>query len=249
MNIQLYPPDKQLNKCFILVGGSGDSVETLQPFIKAVSVVLPEHSICSFTFSSQHDNNLLKQQSIELQQIFSQLESEYSFGTYDIFATSMGAYATVELLQDEQVRQKINNVMFFDPADYYQNLQFTSVDGEITWSGYQPYKPTEPTISDKLANLTGTSPTVDVVHFTIRNHGMNGYVDSDYSSRSIDHSGANPRLSTDMVKAFFFKTAPLNRGQYLEINNVPHGFLRDGDLVANVNIIILLIQRLLTKVH
>lgn len=247
MEIQLYPDRKKLKKCLILVGGSGDSIDSLQPLVRAISNVLPEHLICSFTFSSESNVDLLKQQSVELQQVLSKLESNCNFDAYDIFATSMGAYATVELLQDKQVCQKINSVIFFDPADYYQNLKIKSADEEITWSGYQPYKPIKPTISDKLMNLSTHLPSIHVVHCIVRNHGINGYVDSTHTMRDIDHSEAYSRLSTNMVKAFLLKAPFANQGQYLEVNNMPHGFLRDGNIQNNITIVASLIKRLLTS--
>lgn len=236
MEIQLTPSNtKGKTKCLLLIGGTGDTIEKFQPLGEHLEQLLPDHAICTFSLSqrSEEGTSLLDVQEDELSEIISQLTAEHSFSEYDLFATSMGAYAAVKVLMHPEYRKVIRRVVFFDPADYYISDTFSDPDKEITWSGYQQYSPNRPVISSELSNYQG-SARVDVVHLTVRNHGPNGYQESDFAKRGIDSPGCFPRLNTAMVKKFYENTPVGNRGEYREVGNLPHGFFRDGNIKANL---------------
>jgi len=232
MQIVISPP-KKLSKCLVLVGGSGDSSEKFLPLVTQINLQIPETNVCTFTFSS-HSNteSILDIQARELEEVIEQLSAEYGFQSIDIFATSMGAYATIKLLASNQYSSLIRKVILFDPADYYVSAIFKDTE-DVTWSGAEQYEPTQKVISQELTSITG-NVQISVVHLTLRNYGARGYLEKDYVNRGKDESKGYPRLSTEMVKNFYTQITPSNRGKYLELSAVPHGFLRDGDIASNL---------------
>jgi hypothetical protein len=233
MKISLYPTDLVSPKCLVLVGGSGDTSEGFDPLVQAISNKLIDYSICTFNFStSSKTESILDVQARELNDVMGQLTTDNRFKQIDIFATSMGAYATIKLLQNNHYSKIIRNVILYDPADYYLSAKFADSD-DVTWSGPQQYVPKSKVISDELKEIEGKCK-ITVVHLTLRNYGQDGYIDNSYSDRSIDHSGGYPRLCTDMVRAMFDKIPLKNKGRYIEESNVPHAILRDGNIKANI---------------
>lgn len=235
MNIHLFPEGEEKGKCLLLVGGSGDTAERFTPLVSLLSKQLPQHTVCTFTMSSscQNGESLLEKQAKELGEVMEQLKSNNKFTKFDLFCTSMGAYAAVKVLTNPTYSQLFDKVIFFDPADYYLSSSFGSADGELTWSGYMEYVPNESLISDELKQYQGDAK-IDVVHLTLRNHCFEGYIDEKYEDRGKDHSEAYPRLNTKMVKNFYENTPTNNRGTYTEVGDLPHGFIRDGDIQKNL---------------
>jgi hypothetical protein len=219
----------------LLVGGSGDTAEIFRPLVEKLSLKLPEHEIATFSLSSGvgDGENLLEAQTGELTEVMRQLIDAGRFMKYDIFCTSMGAFPTIKLLIDPDLNNQIRKVVFFDPADYYLSASFSKAEGEITWSGSKRYLPEEPVISGELNKYKGEA-VIDVVHLTLRNWSSDGYLDKEYRDRGRDYPGAFPRLSTDMVKSFYEMAPKKNRGKYVEVGGVPHGFMRDGNVQKNI---------------
>lgn len=246
MEIHLFPTGEVREKCLLLVGGSGDTAERFTPLVEQLSKRLLKHTICTFTMSStcKEGESLLEQQAKELTEVVEQLVEQHKFAKFDLFCTSMGAYAAVKALVDPKYRQLFDKVIFFDPADYYLSSKFGSADGKLTWSGYMDYSPTEPLVSDELKQYQG-EVTIHVVHLTLRNHGTNGYVEAKYEDRGMDHVEAFPRLNTKMVKRFYENTPSKNRGTYLEVTDLPHGFIRDGGIQSNLVKVANVITRLM----
>ncbi len=237
MEIFLNPPSTTKNKCLVLIGGVGDPAEIFDPLINMLTNKLPNHTICTFTFSQKSNKiGLLELQSQELIEVLSQLIHQHNFKAIDLWCTSMGSYSTVKALLDQDYAQSISHAIFFDPADYYLDDQTQDVEQENTWSGYQRYNPTKPTVSSTLPALQ-SNVIIDVVHLTVRNHSSFGYLESDYGNRSLDNPQGFPRLNTEMVKTFYTHTPPKNRGEYLEINNLPHAIFRDGNVTHNLQTI------------
>lgn len=235
MDIQLFPAGEERERCLLLVGGSGDTAEKFSPLAEQLSQRLSHHTICTFTVSNScnEGESLLDKQSAELGEVMGQLISQHKFTKLDIFCTSMGAYVAVKVLINPAYRQLFDKVIFFDPADYYLSSHFDSADREITWSGYMEYLPKELLVSDELKKYEGEA-TINVVHLTVHNHGPKGYVDEKYEDRGKDHSDAFPRLNTMMVKKFYANTPAKNKGMYVEVSDLPHGFIRDGDIQTNL---------------
>lgn len=235
MDIYLFPRDEMRERCLLLVGGSGDTVERFAPLVSLLSKRLFRHTICTFTLSNScnEGESLLENQVGELDEVMKQLISQSKFAKLDLFCTSMGAYAAVKILTNPGYSQLFEKVIFFDPADYYLSSSFGSADGELTWSGYMEYLPGEPVVSGELKGYEGEA-MIHVVHLTVRNHGSKGYVKKKHEERGKDEPGAYPRLNTEMVKKFFENTPEKNRGKYVEISDLPHGFIRDGDIQTNL---------------
>ncbi len=235
MQIFLNPPTTTNDKCLILIGGVGDPSEIFKPLINKLVSPLPNHTICTFTFSQKsNDVSLLNLQSKELGEVINQLINRHNFKKLDLWCTSMGSYATAKALLNHDYAHSINHAIFFDPADYYLDDIAMDVEQETTWSGYQDYQPTKPTISTQMTKLASKT-IVDVVHLTVRNHGNKGYIETDYLRRNIDIPSGFARLNTQMVKSFYKNTPTVNKGKYIEINNLPHAIFRDGDIEYNLN--------------
>jgi hypothetical protein len=238
MKIKLTPPPPLRGKCLVIVGGSGDTAEKFSPLTDSLAKELPDYTICSFGLSSkvEEDNNLLEVQVRELEEVFDQLISQYAFVEYTIFCTSMGAYSTIRILNNPKYSELISTVIFFDPADYYtgEELKFANADSEITWSGYADYSPTQPVISSELKDYNGQA-TMHVVHLTVKNHGPSGYVEDVKRFRGDDSPGGHPRLNTNMVKKYYSNIPKPNLGEYLEVPNLPHALVRDGNISRNIS--------------
>lgn len=237
MKLILNPLTTKNEKCLVLIGGVGDPAEIFKPLVSKLANRLPDHTICTFTFSQKSSGiSLLDLQSKELGEVLNQLINHHNFKTLDLWCTSMGSYATVNVLIDPAYSKHISHAIFFDPADYYLDDLAMNVEQETTWSGYQDYKPTKPTIITQMAKLTSET-IVSVVHLSVRNHGRSGYIESEYSRRNIDNPTGFTRLNTRMVKSFYDNTPEPNRGKYLEIDNLPHAVFRDGDVEYNLQTI------------
>ncbi len=245
MLIQLTTQKEIRKNSLILVGGSGDPIEKFQPFANILSSNLTEYTIVTFTLSQHsNDSDLLKIQSRELTEVIDQLMSEFSFQKLDLWCTSMGAYAAIKALQDDKYKNSFGTIIFFDPADYYLEARISDADKAGTWSGPQDYSPIAPTISMELQN-TDSSSLIHVVHLVLRNYSEDGYIASVYQDRGIDHESEFPRLNTAMVESFYKYIPSQNKGEYIEVADVPHGFIRDGNIELNLQRIANVTQSLL----
>lgn len=245
MKITVYPTDPIHENCLVLVGGSGDTTEGFQPLVKKISEKLSDYSICTFSFSTQSETeSLLDLQSSELVEVFSEITTKHNFKKIDVFCTSMGAYATIRLLNNTEYQNFINQVIMYDPADYYLSAKFANSD-DVTWSGPLEYSPSKPVISSELSTVSGNS-VVSVVHLTLRNYGVNGYLQKEFKNRGMDDPSGYPRLSTEMVKALYSKIPTAIKGEYVEQPMVPHAILRDGNIEENIHNVVDIITDILT---
>lgn len=246
MKITIYPSDPIQENCLILVGGSGDTTEGFEPLVTKISEKLPDYSICTFSFSTQSETeSLLDLQSSELAEVFSEITTKYNFKKIDVFCTSMGAYSTIRLLNNEKYQNFVSRVIMYDPADYYQSAKFANSD-DVTWSGPQEYNPSKPVISSELSTISGNC-VVSVVHLTLRNYGVKGYMQKEFKNRGMDDLSGYPRLCTEMVKSIYAKIPPTNKGEYVEQPMVPHAILRDGNIEKNLENVVVLVSDMLTS--
>jgi hypothetical protein len=141
----------------------------------------------------------------------------------------MGAYSTSIVLTKAKYSEVIKHVIFVDPADYHLDHTGNEIS---TWSGGDEYPPEYPTVSQELAKIDNPDLRVEVVNLTIRNCVDGKYVDS--AERGKDFENGDPRLNDKMVKSFYSNTPKRNKGRYVELNHVPHAFMRDGDISGNV---------------
>ncbi len=243
MNIELSKKESHHDKCLLLVGGDGDTIDVFSRLANDLDKALSNYRICSFDFSTEttSDERLLDIQAKELELVCQQLLDNHHVANITIWCTSRGAYATSKLLAKNIFNERISHVIMFDPSDYY-----TKISGLGTWSGYQDYLPKSQVVSDVLTNIKGNT-IVDVVHLTLRNYGPKGYFESEYINRGIDNPLGFHRLNTLMVKSFYSKLPQMNKGVYLEINTIPHGFVRDGDLQKNYERVVKSIKKLIIK--
>lgn len=232
------------SRCLVLVGGSGDTAEGFLPLVEQLSQKLPSTNIITFTFSSaSKTENILELQSRELFEVLEQISSDNHFKSIDIFETSKGAYATIKLLSSNKYSNLINKVILFDPADYYMSAKFGE-SKDSTWSGSAIYNPTSPVVSDLLSEVSGRVK-ISVIHLTLHNYGPSDYLENTYHKRGEDNPIGYPRLSTEMVKNMYKKIPKNNKGEYLELNDVPHAILRDGDISKNISNTVIATARLL----
>lgn len=230
----------QSTKCLILVGGSGDTSLGFKPLIRGLKKELPDYTIISFTFSSiASSGNILENQAKELDEVFQQVIKKKMINSIDIFCTSMGAFSTIRLISTGMAPNIIRRVIMFDPADYYKNTK-----ADHTWSGRDSYSPAQELISDELRNLSANL-LIDVVHLTLRNYGENGYIHEKFVDRGQDNIKGYSRLNSKMVKDIHEKIPAKDKGKYIEVSNVPHAFLRDGNIPNNIQSVAKLASSLL----
>ncbi|MFA6004981.1 MAG: hypothetical protein WC775_00660 [Patescibacteria group bacterium] len=225
-----YFPLSGSNEAVIFVGGSGDTRNTFNALVLELQK-RTNRPVVTFSFSGVEENKqpTLNQQTSDLLEILQYSKSMLKFSSIAILCTSMGAYSTTEALLDKQFDPFISKVVFIDPADYYIT-EAQSLNPK-TWSGFESYNPNKETISQKLAKIS-SSVIIDVIHSFLRNHGPNGYLP--VADRGSDKFGYFPRLSTLMVKSFFDFTPDKNKGSYIEDEQIPHAFMRDGDIDKNI---------------
>lgn len=230
----LYPKDRTTS-CFLIVGGLGDRGEDYSELIRILKSQLTQYTFCTFTLSQSASSNdeLLAIQTRELEEVVTDLIHKDSFETITIYTSSMGAFATTQLIVNPKCGNYVNRVLYFDPADYYLEGNATKSSGSVTWSGHEDFNPERPTVSSLLLNMQGDMK-IDVVHFTIKNYGPMGYYGDNFLDRGVGHADCFPRLNTQMVKSFYLNTPIPNRGRYLELDNLPHGYFRDGYLEKNL---------------
>lgn len=245
MQLTFHPGKFESKQCLIMVGGSGDTADRFAPVVKQISRHLPNTEICTFTMTETTDPSLTHDTQVkEVEEVIEMLLTKHLFKRIDIFCTSMGAYSTSFLLNNPKYSQAINRVIFFDPADYYTDHNLANKQGN-SWSGPDDYLPVGEVASDKLRGVR-SNLLAHVVKLTVRNYGKNGYVYPDYDKRGEDVAWEYPRLNTKMVMSFYDKLPGTNKGQYIEINHLPHAFLRDGNIEENQKQVVSLIVDLLS---
>lgn len=186
---------------------------------------------------SQSLNTIIEDSTTVVQQLF------LKYRRVHLVCTSTGAVPTVFLLNDTVWKEKIGTVVLLDPADYYiPTSEDTQLFGNYQWGGAAVYSPTQKTVSDMLLEYKGNAK-IHVVGFTLRNTNGTSYYS--HESRHLDHKHGFPRMNQEMVRAFYNKTPPQNRGEYLLLNDVPHAYVRDGLVEKNILALTELIARLL----
>lgn len=229
---------KQNKVCLIIVGGFGDKGDDYSDLVDLLKHNLPSLAYCTFTLTQVEKDidTLLYKQAEELEVLASTLLKRDNFSKLILYTSSMGAFATTMLVTNPKFSKYISHVLYFDPADYYLTGNVTRPSGSITWAGHESYKPNKPTASSLLKKLQGNIK-VNVIHFTIKNYGPDGYCTSNLIERGKDWENGCTRLSTDMVKNFYENIPIANKGKYLEVSNLPHGYFRDGDIKQNIQIL------------
>ncbi len=241
MQFDFYPSKEGSSSCLILVGGTGDTKERYASLAVLLNQALPSISICATTLTEKPSlQETLTLQQEELVEVCHELADKHQVDSIHIYATSMGAYSTCFLLANTEYSNKLRQVIFYDPADYYLDNN----SEEYTWTGFAEYSPGRAVVSSLLKNVSGRA-LVHVVHLTLRNYGPSGYSTGNYVERGRAEASLFPRLNSKMVKTFYTNLPEKNRGEYLEVNDVPHGFIGDGDIPQNLGKITATVESLL----
>lgn len=226
------------DRVLVLVGGSGDNKEKLAPFVEQLEQLSLALDYVTFTFCGNDTDveHPIHQQEDELERLLEWVQPKYK--SIVIVCTSAGAFSTSLILAKSNQKYTIERAIYLDPADY--PLDSAVWEG---WNGHSEYNPSGPTASTKLAEVQG-GVVIDVIYFTIRNFSVDGYVEP--GKRGIDHPSLFTRLNGEMVRSFYNNTPERNQGYYLELPNLPHAFLRDGEVVQNIGTLADLIAALLS---
>ncbi|NTU46838.1 hypothetical protein HGA88_04400 [Candidatus Roizmanbacteria bacterium] len=223
----------------IIVGGSGDTKDSFHDFISVLSKKLFGFSYVTFSYRGVETNREfpLVQQVHDLEQVVEWIKKNHNL-PLTLVCTSMGAFSTAHLLINNTYKEIIARTIFIDPADYSLDAD----DGDGTWSGFENYNPTNPTVSSLMKEID-SHVKVDVINFLLRNHGPHGY--APVEERGSDTPALFARLNNLMVKQFYDNTPLINRGEYIEDTQLPHAFMRDGDVKENIEHLHQLITSLL----
>jgi hypothetical protein len=219
----------------IFVGGDGDGKNKFDPIIKRLFSKGYQSNILTYTYRGldEGEQTSLNQKTIDLEEVLDFAQNKLGTKTIKLFCTSMGSWATVKVIINKRYNKFITDVFLLDPCDYYQKE--SAIDTEIAyhWKGYENYKPEGPVLSDHMKGIT-SDVRVRVVSLIVRNYSRNGYNSDKSLERGKTTDGFYPRLNIEMVKAFYAKTPDKNKGGFVELDNLPHAFMRDGDVHDNV---------------
>lgn len=245
--IDIYPARAESNRLVVFVGGSSDTKDDWAGIINLIQETDPTLSCASFTFAERlSDEPLpLSQQTADLRGVIDFLVADNSKEIV-LVATSMGFCSASQILHDPKYSQSIRQVILLDPADYPLEADHQLSDQAHTWSGADEFDHPPDLFSDLLPQVSGNYQ-VDVVHFCLRNYGPDGYIDKQYTNRGRDHSDGFPRLNRAMIRSIYDKLPPDNQGQWLEVDGLPHGINRDGNIAQNIHQISTLLSRLLQR--
>lgn len=227
----IYGNEKSKTK-IVLIGGSGDDEHSFHPLVTKLIACFPHFAFVTFSFSNTV-NNLdlpLHSQVDDLRFVLRNV-TKSSDEQFILIATSQGAYSLAHILSEKHVSTHIQECILLDPADYYTDNTIP-ISQAHSWSGFETYKPDRLTASMKMKEMVGNSK-INVVHFTLRNHDKNGY--GSIEQRGVDNPNKFSRLNSDMVRSFYENTPEANRGSYITENTLPHAFMRDGEVVENIN--------------
>lgn len=229
-------------KILVLIGGTGDTKDGYKRLAELLRIKLPDYTLVTMSFSQMPDTNNLQLQVDDLKGLIKELTQKFDEPQISIMATSMGAYSVCFLLVDPGYAKKVERIIFLDPADY--EAEMAGVVTHDSWSGFEKYEPKGRTASDRLREIKGKAK-VHVIHLTLKNHGPNGYHQAKFEARGSNEINGFPRLNSEMVKSFYNKLPTKNQGSYLEVNNIPHGFVRDGNIPINEERVATLIAKVL----
>lgn len=231
---------KNSNDAIVIIGGTGDHKDYFNDL--AIQLLEKCHKIIvEFSFRGYEEGKFitLKQQVLDLREVASFLISEKNIQNINLVCTSAGAYSASYMLVDKEFSNSVSKAIFIDPADYF--IANENKYGEpSTWSGVDKFDVNFKTSSDLLTKIK-SEVKVDVVYFTIRIYGKDGYSKDGVK----DNPKLFPRLNAQMVKKFFSNTPNRNKGQYIEVNNIPHAIKRDGDANKNIKRLSDLIYKLI----
>ncbi len=234
--IDYYPSEKNSPKTVILIGGVGDNRKILGQIITAMYKINSKVNYACFSFLGTESNTPYpySQQVKDLEAVIKYLIAENKDGELSLIATSAGAFSSVYAVCNKAFKDNIKKLVLLDPADYYlADADKTEVH---SWSGADDYQPEQATLASKISEIIPQC-LVDVIHLSLKNYSAQGYIDEDFQERGNSHEEGYPRLNKEMVQAFYDNLPEINKGKFSQVEGIPHGFVRDGDvevLIAKV---------------
>lgn len=219
----------------LLVGGSGDTRAMFDGFAQQLQQQTGSH-IVTFAFRGVESGlpQPLRQQATDLTEVLDYLVAQVKVPRITVVCTSAGAFSVSLALASGRYNGFVDHAIFMDPADY--TLDGAAQINPYTLSGLQMYSMPSESAATALGRITDSKLIVDVLFFTIRNFGRNGYVTP--SLRGTDDPQLYTRLNKTMVKSFYNNPPAANRGRFIELHNVPHAFVRDGNIACNIQSIV-----------
>lgn len=221
------------NETIVLIDGSGGNRLKLRPLAIYLNSKFADKNIVAISFSGSETGVSYppKTQYGDLKAVLNYLIENKENKKFDLVCTSMGSVSTVLVLTDKDFDKYLANVIMLDPADYF--IDMGEKEGK-TWTGYEKYDFEADTLSKLMSNIN-SDVKVHIINFKIRNYSDKGYVIE--SGRGVDNPKLFSRLNNNMVEAFYERTPYKNHGMYIEDDNLPHAFLRDGNIKKNIKTI------------
>lgn len=231
IRVDIYNNESATNTIVIVVGGDGDDKDNIAPFAKSLSEKTP-HRIVTYDSTTPIRNTLAEQLDYveDTKVVINYCNSIVRDCELVLVCTSSGSIATTLCLIDSTLEQYISTAIYLDPANYFITEEGRSITND-TWRGKEEFKPKFPVLSSKMSEITG-EVVVHVIPFTIRNSTGDSYLEKE--KRGIDNPGFYPRINTESIKHFYTSTPDKNKGEYKEVNTIPHAFLRDGNVKQNL---------------
>lgn len=226
----------------VIVGGSGDDRNQFDSLITLLHEQRPQYNVVTFSFRGVETGNLFPaiQQYYDLKELLDYLITNKSKKNISIVCTSMGAVSTTLVATDTSYDEYLKKIVFVDPADY---LEISEIEAESrTWSGPEIFEPHKAILTDKIKTVT-SDVEISAVNLLLRNYGTSGYAPP--ALRGVDNPELFSRVNDDMVKAFYTNAPDKNKGEYIEDRQIPHAFMRDGNIEKNVKLLAKLIMQII----
>lgn len=227
--VNYFENSEKNNEALVIVGGSGDD---RNKFNNVANMVLDKvrSDVVTFSFRGVETQKEFPaiQQYHDLKELINFLVNNKGKKKIQIACTSMGAVSTTLVAVDKKFNKYLGKIIFLDPADYPEVSEDKTESS--TWSGVDNFEPEKAILSNKIKDID-SDVKIFVINFLLRNYGKSGYTPID--QRGIDDPNLYSRLNNDMVKAFYTNTPDKNKGEYIEDRELPHAFLRDGNIKRN----------------
>ena len=224
-----YYPNKDSNALILFIPGHPGSKREFEGVIKLLLRKIKDWSFITFSFRGFDTGKAypINRQVSDLNELLEFIVQDVSPAKIALIGTSSGAVSVTSVLSSGKFSELIAKVLYIDPADFYLR-DLDKTEEMFIWSGPNAFKPDGEVTADLLAQIN-SDVSINVVGFTLRNYGRAGYSDN----RIKDDPGLYPRLNQTMVRNFFNKIPKKNKGKYIEVNNIPHAFIRDGNVLEN----------------
>lgn len=175
---------------------------------------------------------------IDAQELLEHFRADRDYTSYVFIATSAGASVVANIVPEPIV--PVSQVILIDPADYYVSPIGST---GLTWDGESEYLPENPVFSDSMKSIDSSVEKVDVIGFSLKNTLNHQY--APHEKRHIDQEGYYSRLNQQMVRAFYDKVPDVQKGKFRSVNEIPHAFMRDGNIRKNIRSLVRLLTNLL----